>query len=198
MAIPGNRLSTTPILGAYLSPYDREMGPFLDYEQGGIALDDPSQGLQVQVWRLDYAASNGDFLVTPESFGSPSVQYTDPGAIVTSLAFDQSMRVVLAWIKDGDVFLRWFDPLPNMTVISNFGPAQDARVLLDDPRELQTIAGSSDVLLFYVRGGRIYYRQQRDRFTIERELGAFINPNALIVKYGRTNRLRIQFEVTPP
>lgn len=200
MALPGNAFSSQPVRGDYLPPYDRDQAdPLVDWETGGTALEDASAGLQVQIWRLTVIRATGDFIVTPESFGAPTTVITRPGFIRRAgLAFDQLMRPVLGWIQDDVLYLRWFDATINQQVISSFGPVDDMRVLLDDPRSLQTVAGTSDALLFYVRAGKIFYRQQRDRYTIERELATFTDPNALVRSYGRTTRNRIEFEVRQP
>jgi len=48
--IPDQRLSTTLLGAPFLTPDDLVTSPTQDYELGGRALDDPSEGLQVQVW----------------------------------------------------------------------------------------------------------------------------------------------------
>ncbi len=52
--IPGNKLSSQSIVTEFLHPdelfdYCRQV---VDYEIGGVALNDPSQGFFVRVWRL--------------------------------------------------------------------------------------------------------------------------------------------------
>lgn len=199
MAIPDNRLSVTPVRGAYIAPYNRAPVPLVSYSIGGTAVENPNDGLQVQEWRLDYGGSPAQFVVTPLSIGSPTSVLTRDDVTDCSLAFDQLMRVVLAWRQtDGNVYLRWYDSVVAGQVITNFGPGETPRCLLDDSRPLQTVAGTSDVLFFYVRAGALYYRQQRDRYAIERNLVTFQNPTAVIYSYGQTVRNRIEFEVRVP
>ena len=52
MAMPANVLSTVPHPDDYLPPIDKDRGLLEDWEMGGIALNDPSQGLRVQEWHL--------------------------------------------------------------------------------------------------------------------------------------------------
>lgn len=49
---PDNELATTAHISGFLVPV-KTLAPsdrFLDWEMGGIALQDPTQGLEVQLW----------------------------------------------------------------------------------------------------------------------------------------------------
>lgn len=70
------------------------------------------------------------------------------------------------------------------------------RLCLDDKREYQN--ASRDVLFFYIKTGtpeKLCYRQQRERYTVEREL---VDVPANTLRLGRvgmakTNRVQIEF-----
>ena len=54
MALPDNVLSTTPVVGNYLSPDNRTRQLLVDYELGGADLNDTTQGSDYQTWTLTY------------------------------------------------------------------------------------------------------------------------------------------------
>lgn len=169
VVLPENRLSTTAVGAELLQPDARKTLDTLDYEQGGIALSDPSQGLQVQTWvlRLD---EGGLFYIYPEN-GEETLLFTDEGALGCSLAFDQNMRPVVAYEVEGESRLRWFDTVAGEVVTTSYANATDPRVGMDDKRDLSTFLGTNDVIFAYLIAGKLKYRQQRDRYTVEYDLG---------------------------
>ena len=55
MAMPDHVLSSIFITGLYVNPDDRRKAIYTrDWEMGGVALNDPSQGLLVQEWTAEY------------------------------------------------------------------------------------------------------------------------------------------------
>ncbi len=162
--ITDHRFSTETIKGQLYNPWSRDA--LISYHWGPIALQDPSQGLGVQLWKARVVGA--DVLlsapVVPEF-----VWYTHGAALdQVSLSFDQNGRPALGFVDETDAaYLRWFDPVPNAIVnmsVSAFGGVTP-RVTLDDNRPFNS--ANSDVILGYVRAGIVRYRQQRDRFTIE-------------------------------
>jgi hypothetical protein len=68
-------------------------------------------------------------------------------------------------------------------------------VCLDDKRRLQN--GTSDILLAYLRGNKLYNRTQRDRFEVEDYL-ADIPDGYSFVTMGMNTVNRVQFQFDPP
>lgn len=189
--MPGNTLSSQFIGAPFVGARSLEVSDILDYEDGGVALNDASQGLQVKAWR---GRLIGDSVVLDADGVAPVTIYTGQGITEISFSFDQNMRPVLAFVRDGLPFLRWFDGTVNQTV--NYPLPTDAitpRVTLDDKRATQI--GVSDVIVAYVRDGKLCTRQQRDRFLIE-----YVHsdvPKGLI-KIGMNTKDRLQFLVRIP
>ncbi|MCC7462088.1 MAG: hypothetical protein IT480_06445 [Gammaproteobacteria bacterium] len=52
--LPDHVLSTYARTAAFLPPRDGIRNPLVDYHWGGIALNDASQGMRVQVWTIEY------------------------------------------------------------------------------------------------------------------------------------------------
>lgn len=188
--LPDGTLSTTPMIGNFLFPDSLTTSPLVDYEMGGVALNDPSLGLLYQRWTL--TVDGGDFVATPDS-GAAQIVISVSGAITTaSLAFDRNMRAYLAYTLDGVAHLYWYD-----TAISDFADmtlpgATFPRITHDDKRELQN--ASSDIILAYLLNGDLRYRQQRDRFQTEYVLAAA--PVGRLRNVGMSDINRLQFEIS--
>jgi len=159
--IQEGQFSTKAIKGQLYNPWSRRTDTSLHW--GPVAIQDPSQGLGVKLWRARAIAE--DVLISAPGVAEFS-WYTHTSKIKElSLAFDQNARVVLAFVdSDGGVFMRWFDPVPN-AIVDFVVPGVSPRVTLDDNRPFN--GANSDVILGYVRAGVLRYRKQRDRFTIE-------------------------------
>jgi hypothetical protein len=187
--IPDGALSTTPIPGLFLGSRMLFVSPTRDYEDGGIALNDPSQGLQYQRWRCRIF---GDYVVLDAESVLPQVIFVGAELTECSIAFDQNMRPALAVVEAGQAKFQWFDTSVGEQVITFLDPdVVTPRVTLDDKRMRQTAI--ADVILAYVRLGGLYYRQQRDRFLIEYLLDA--GPHTGINKIGMNKHFRLQFSM---
>lgn len=191
MALPAALFSPTPVPGEFLAPDDRVRPSLLvDYEMGGVALGDPSQGLQVQVWEA--RVDSGMIQVRPEGVGGWTDVVSDTGISEIALAFDQNMRPTVAYVASGVAKMRWFDAVAAAYVISTFAGATSPVVTMDDKRPAQI--GLNDIVLFYLRGGRVYYRVQRERFINEYDLAAVPENVSRIKRWGMTDQLRVQLE----
>lgn len=199
MAHPGNVPATFPQTGNFFEPDSWPRGLLEDFELGPIALSDSSQGLSYQVWRLNYIGDDqdpayGDFILEPQIFGTPVLMFNVPAVKTVALAFDQNGRPTIAWEleNNGGSFWYWYDTnIPDFTTSQLPAGSTWPRLCLDDHRETQDF--SSDVILGYIRGGTLYYRQQRDRYTIERTWATGIQPPLNTI--GMTDRNRVQYDV---
>ena len=184
--MPDNVLSTDPVNAAFSGARALPVTRTVDYEDGGLAIQDPSRGSQYQRWR-GRLIGNDILLDAPEV--EPFAVYSGAGITEISFTFDQNMRPAIAFVQAGVAKLWWFDSVAAAQVITEYPGAITPRVILDDKRFTQT--SNSDVVLGYVRDGALYYRQQRDRFTIERLLDA--GPHVGLVKIGFNVQLRLQY-----
>ena len=188
--LPDNVASTIAFGGIYLPPDGETTSPLVDYEIGGVDLLDATQGLLVRNWKcwLD----NTDIKVQPEG-GVETVLFSGVGITELSFTFDQNMRWSVAYVQDDVLTLRWYDALVSAHVISSFGPGRNPRMSLDDKRRSQY--QNSDMIFAYIRGSSVYYRQQRDRFLIERTLRENLFPNTRLKGMGMNRNLRLQAEL---
>ncbi|MEA3639917.1 MAG: hypothetical protein VBE63_08235 [Lamprobacter sp.] len=180
MAMPGDVLSGDPAVGEILDPdtWFAYRCPWIDYERGGVDVGDPSQGYNVQTWRLRgmLAPCNrydgqwaGDWrglvLDAPGNSDIPPRRLW-PVADVreVALAFDQNMRPAAAFVDGAIGKLYWYDSDRAKTVVDVIPGMRSPRLCLDDKRVTQTAA--SDILLFYLADGKVCMRRQRDRFSV--------------------------------
>lgn len=191
MAMPENMLSTEPILGEYLYPDNLvRTSRLVDYELGGIAIGDPSQGLEVQIWEARVAASV--IQTRPLDSGAWTDVVGDSAITEIALAFDQNMRPSVAYMAGGVAKFYWYDADSISFVTSTFAGATSPVCCMDDKRKMEI--GLNDVLLFYLLGGRVMHRRQRDRYLIEYDLAAVPDGVSKIRRWGMHNALRIMLE----
>lgn len=172
-------LSSPSVPGNFLPPDDREPPLLADYELGGAALNDASQGLEVQVWVFE---SDGTTVtVRPEAAGAPVVLYTGAGITEVAGAFDSLMNPTIAFVEAGVTKLRWYDSSVGQYVVTTFPNMWSPRLTLDDKRPQSQ--ASRDILLLYLSPqGELLQRIQRDRYGVEYSLRA---PDARLVAIGR-------------
>lgn len=193
--IPENRLSSTPVLGPLInSTVPNNL--LVSSEYGGIALYDASAGLQVKPWTLQYDRVSQN--VTLSADGVPTtVLFNRPSITQVSIAFDRNMFPFVAFVQAGQAKLYFYDDLVPGFVFweTELGTATYPRCTHDDKRRLQS--ASADIILAYIKDGTIKYRQQRDRYLIERELpqgvaGPTVSAN-ILYHVGMNSNYRLQF-----
>lgn len=192
--IPGNSLSTSLAIGTYVPPdelYDW-CKKLIDYEEGGVALNDPSQGMRVRAWRI--VAKDREITIdvpaAPEI--PPELLYTAASRLTeVSLAFDQNMAPALAFVEGGVARFWYFDTNTQSRQTLELTGCTAPRCFLDDKRATQT--GNSDIILVYLKAGGLYYRQQRERYLTERLLKTTAAVG--INRCGMTHGNRVQIEL---
>jgi hypothetical protein len=194
MSLPGDALGAS-FPADFLSPDDLGRPTRLtDFERGGIALNDGSQGLDVQDWRVRVVGD--DVLISAFPYTSESVLITEANIRDISLAFDQNMRPTLAYMVGDAAKLYWYDAaLPGQTTTTLAAGVFSPFLAMDDKRAFATSTASNDILLLYLRGSTLYYRQQRERYNTERTLRVFGGPGVSIKRAGMNRGLRFQIEV---
>lgn len=189
--IPENRLSSTNLPWLYLSPDQLDPEPLEDWELGGVALNDPSEGLEYQVWRahLRIGVNNiGNVWLSADNHPE-SLLFTRDGVTEISLTFDQNMNPFIAFMQNGEAWYWWYDTAIGEQVFTQLPTGcYSPKAAMDDKRYRQV--GDSDIILGYVRDGGLYYRMQRDRFLIEYDLNLAVSTNLLKLGMNKSNRLQ--------
>ena len=191
MALPESQFTPTPVEGNFFPPDDRLRTSLLvDYEDAGIDIGDPSEGLQYQFWEARVA---GGVIQTRPEAGGAWYDITSAASITEiSLAFDQNMRPQVAYVAGGVVKFYWFDSAAEAYVTSTFAGATSPVCAMDDKREREV--GLNDVVLFYLLDGRVIMRRQRDRYSIAYDMAAVPSGTTRIVRWGMTDQMRFQLE----
>jgi hypothetical protein len=196
MALPGNVLVEPFQPAPFDEPDDVPRVPLTtDLELGGTALNDPSFGLQVKDWKFFYVLD--DVVVSPAAGGLTTVLFNRPGVTEVSGAFDQNMNPAVAFVDGAGAWLWYFDTVLNAyTFLALPAGTRTPFLTMDDKRP--TANSYNDILLFYVLNTNLTYRQQRNRFGIERILYSFNGPEVDILRVGMNKGLRVQIEVEGP
>jgi len=182
--IPNNAFTATPIVSAFLPPKDEPYQPLTSKSRGGVALNDASQGRDYQNWIVNYDGAN--ILVAPQG-GSTAFTLPVAGVLSVSLAFDNNMNPVIAWMDAVGAKLYWFN---NVTFVTTAFPATSCRVTIDDVRDFYN--ADSDVIFAYTNAGTLYWRQQRDQYATQRTVGS---TTGLLQKVGLNQLNRLKFQL---
>ena len=189
--IPNEQLSSVSAPSDFLPPDDEITNRFTSLELGGVGISNPSQGLRVKVWTARY---NGTAITVEAEDVAPVTVITADDVREIDLAFDQNMNFAIAYtqlvdgVEVGKFY--WFDTLINSYTTTDYPGAQSLRVGMDDKRPMS--AASNDVILTYVRDSNLYFRAQRDRYTIECLLREGVV--GLLRRFGMNAGLRLQWE----
>lgn len=191
--LPTPSPSNPTVYAPYKYPDSISPLPTVDYELGGIGINDASAGLEYQVWTglldIDPITLVGSFYLeapnTPRTF-----VFSYAGATDISLTFDQNMQPFFAFYANGVALFRWYDTLSGMFQITALpvGTTQP-RGSLDDKRASQI--SQSDIILAYVRSGTLYYRVQRERYLMEHTYASA--PAGRLLQLGMNEVNRLQF-----
>ena len=170
-----------------------------DYEYGGIAIQDPSKGLQYQIWTGYWNPADSTAYLQPEDTSiAPTPIFAEPNVVEFCFTFDQNMRWVAATRKTNNtVQFRWYDSLAENYVTSNYSGIFSVRLCHDDKRAVQVTSGATDVILTYSRTGAVYWRIQRDRFLIEYSKPLPISGSFRISHFGMSRSNRLQWRIGP-
>ena len=160
--LPDNVLSMTAIKSDFLT--GNRTHPLIDYEMGGIAIGDVSQGLQVQQWSCIY--EDGAIKVGYGDNFQTLLTIQDVTAL--SLAFDINMRPLIAYVANNQCYLWWYDSSQSAQVTTEWGDYAFPQLSLDDQRSSQS--ANADVIFSYIKNNTLYMRIQRERFQIEHKL----------------------------
>lgn len=156
--IPDYVLSSEAVPSEIYGAKAKVTSPTVDFEDGGIALNDPSEGLLYQEWA-------GRIVCNEIVLNSPTVADTViySGAEISemSFTFDQNMRPAAAFVDQGTMALLWYDTSLASEVVTYIS-GSSPRIVLDDKRAY--FLADSDIILFYLKGNQLLMRLQRDRF----------------------------------
>lgn len=141
-------------------PFELELGPLVMSASGG--------DIAAAWWLFEYK----DGGVYAARYNQTTQLYEDETLVVEvpqlkrlSATFDQLGRPLVFFDTGTELKLYWFDPVLAENTVTVFGEGAYPFATFDI--RWDTSNPESDVMLFYIRAGGIYYRLQRDRYGIE-------------------------------
>lgn len=194
--LPLDELSSIAAITGYPDPVKQPGDFFVDWERGGVALNDTSEGLQFQVWKLTAVKDEENanlrhlWLSSPNGYAHLLLSAEDITEV--ALSFDQNMNPFLAYVQDGVSKFYWYDPvLPGMTTTNLPTGSSSPRCTIDDKRPENI--GISDNVLAYIRDGWLRVRYQRDRYLVEYDMAEV--GEAELVSVAMNKGWRLQFRI---
>jgi len=168
-----------------------------DREKGGIALSDPSAGIDVDDWESSYDSNTGIFSLKNKRTLISYPVLTIPDAVKISFAFDANMRPSVAWTDSlGSAKFYWYDSVPEDYTTTTLPAGTKTPVVCHDQKlSFFTILNVTDVILFYIKSNNtLVWRIQRERYNTEHYV-CDVSADAQLLKVGMgtDNRLKIVF-----
>ena len=195
---PDNTISTNEIQEVSLLPPDdrKRVNRRVDFELGPIALNNTSKGLSHQIWKAWIEDNNTKIYIAPEDdLTNKSLLITDTNISEISFTFDQLARPQIVYVANAMPKLYWYDSVEGDQTTTTFPDMISPMLAMDDKRI--SSSQSNDIILGYIKNGRLYYRQQRDRYQTERHLADLSPTEKQIANAGMAsnNRFVISFIV---
>lgn len=189
--IPQNALSSSPVVDDIVGGKGQSNNQLIDYETGGIALNNPTGGLSYQIWKAEVLNFREVWISSPNT---PRTFVFSSGYSLQSisLSFDQNMRPYIAYMENGIAKFYWFNSLiggPDILTLPT--GSRNPKTSMDDKNSVATDLGTNDIILAYMRGTTLYFRVQRDRYQIEYTLRTGVTGDLL--KFGMGENRRLQF-----
>lgn len=160
MSIAALTLTPNPMPEDFQYVVRGERDQLIDFEQGGIALNDGSEGTDVQLWSGIYL--DGGFRLSAPSVAATTV-YSTPNVTRFAFSFDQNMQPVLAWMDPAGSHVRFFANTGHFQVLDLETGAVNVCMSADtnDPRS--TII--RNVILAYNVGDALMARVQVESYA---------------------------------
>lgn len=198
--MPGNVLASQYKKSAFMVPDNKQSAKGFDYEIGGIAITDPSQGLRVQTWGIRWI---GGIVAIFSPTQPDRILFEVENPIKrAALAFDQNMRPSVAFSEDTPEGFRnrlyWYDPTTQAHTFMELPlDAIYPAISLDDTNLEHT--STSDMLLAYINeGGDLTVLRQRDRFLVPYIYPTNLSLGSYVEKVGMNVGNRFQFKIATP
>lgn len=192
--IPYNTLVLTDKYTRLVEPESLKKTGLVDYEKGGVALGDSSEGLNKYDWTFK-VVNKTQGVLSRDGFPETIVYEFSTKPIDVAFCFDQSMNIVIAWQdKDFNLYLRRYNSTTNSFQVLNLGIGKCPRLTLDEKRS--EFISNSDVILGYIANNTLLYRVQREGYLIIHTVEQNMLPSQRLARIG-VKGFRLQFVLTP-
>lgn len=189
--MPNNSLSQIAQKYAWSGIDKDDPTPYFDYEEGGVALNDVSQGLEYQLWTFNYI-SNSAYVAAPNQVAPEQLFTVSSNIQEIRGCFDQNMAPFVAYKAADQYHYWWYDTITAGYIFTDLPNSVDSiACTLDDKRQFNST--NSDILLFYTNNNNLYMRRQRDRYQNEMLVKGGVGGR--LVKVGMNGIERLQFKM---
>lgn len=203
MAIPENRRSTTTFFSGWREAVRDPHELLVDYEVAGIAINDGTQGMEVQQWQCRVVVETDDLGNVVESridVSATSVPWTTLitrtgiRVVEVCMAFDNNMAPFLGFIEESGAAYRWWYDSISASQVLTLLPAgtTSVRCCVDEKR--RALQGDTDIIFCYIRGGTLYASYQRERYVNEYSLATGLSSEAELICVQMNNVYRLQWQ----
>lgn len=191
--MPQNKLSQVTVYYKWRGLPQDDPGVLTDTDIGGVALNDNTQGLEVQLWTFT-AVDNQVFVSAANTGGDTLLLTATAGKIEEVLGtFDQNMQPMVAYLVEAQWYYHWFDSVTHGFITSQLPVGTTScRVAFDDRRKDQS--PNSDILLFYTLNANLYFRMQRDRYQVDYLLRESVHATLLRADMSAINRMQLKMQ----
>lgn len=166
----------------------------VDYERGGVALGNSSEGLSRYDWTFK-VINKTQGMLSREGVPEIMVHEFSTKPLDVAFCFDQSMNIVLAWQdKDFILYLKRYSSATNSFQVLNLGIGKCPRLTLDEKRA--EFISNSDVILGYIANNTLLYRIQREGYLTPHVIEENMLPSQRLARIG-VKGFRLQFVLTP-
>lgn len=189
--MPNDSLSQVAIKYGWRGLDQADPTALLDYEEGGVNLNDISEGSEYQLWTFSFIGMTA--YATAPNQSAPISLFT----IATDIqeikgCFDQNMAPFVAYKAGSQYHYWWYDTVSAGYIFSDLPSGVDSvGCTLDDKRAFNST--NSDILLFYTNANNLYMRRQRDRYQNEMLVKSGVGGK--LVKVGMNGIERLQFKM---
>lgn len=190
MSIPLNTFTVIPVHSQFMAPASDAYQAMIMRATGGTAIGDGSAGREIQLWTVKYEGTN---INVYNALGVLSFTMVIPGVTSVCLAFDSNMAVTICYTKSDGSYLYFFNSQSGQFETLFLIGVGACRVAVD--KTSLFFNTNSDVLFVYSKAGVLYWRQQRDRYTIERTVGP-ITAGQTLRRVGPNVENRLQIEMS--
>lgn len=168
-----------------------------DFEMGPVASQDPSLGINYQVWKGYWDESDETAYIHPLDSPEGLVPlFQEEDVENFTFTFDSNGRWTAAVRKSDDtVKFHWYDTTLEDYTVTQYSGIVSLKLAHDDKRDRQVLNGATDVILTYLTtSGQLKWRIQRDRYGTEYTYsGQQFSPQHIITHFGMNTHNRLQW-----
>ena len=187
-----NQISSETLYAEFISPDDLSYNKLQDHEKAGAKIKDSLEGINKYTWVFEIR-NDSEIWCIREDTQEATKLYTGNNLTEVYGSFDRNMNPCYIYKENGNYQFVWFNTVTNRNVTEGLGDVRSPRITHDDKRDEALVY--SDIIITYIRDDKVYYKLQRDRYTIEHFAFEEKVKGRSIKSFGMNKGLRLQWEL---